>query len=109
VTSEERLIYLDQLYGRLLEHRYRYYVLDAPVLEDWLYDLVEKEYDSIAKGAGVKLMEMVDFDPSDGLAIEAKTRVDNGTDSYSVWENSMLPIWAKIGRSRKDRKNENEQ
>jgi hypothetical protein len=90
----------------LLEHRYRYYVLAQPVVEDWHYDYLEKEYNRMAEAAGVKLMEMVDFDPEDPLAIEAKNRVDSKTDYYSLWEKDMIPVWEKLGKSRKQEKQE---
>jgi hypothetical protein len=104
LTDQEHLEYLDKLYGRLLENRYRYYVLDDNVISDFEYDFIERSYNEMAQKAGVKLMEMVDFDPNDPLAIEAKNRVDSGTDSHSLWVKSMEPIWEQIGRTKKQEK-----
>ncbi len=98
LTKEENTIYLDEFYGRLLEHRYRYYRLDAPVIADFEYDFIEREYNRLAKESGAKLMEMVDFDLNDPLAIEAGKRVDSGTDFYSLWEKEMKPVWDRIGK-----------
>lgn len=107
MADQEHIQYLNGLYNRLLEHRYRYYGLDAPVISDHEYDYIEKEYNRMAQEAGVKIMEMVDFDSNDPLAIEAKKRVDSSTDSYSLWEKSMKSIWDRIGRSKKEGKEKN--
>lgn len=104
MTSEEQIKYLEELYNRLLEHRYRYYILFDPVIGDWEHDWIEKEYNRMAQEAGIKLMEMVDFNYNDPLAIKAKNRVDNKTDYYSLWEKEMLPVWEKLGRSRKHKR-----
>lgn len=34
---------------QLLEHKYRYYVLDQPIIQDHEYDQLEREYDRLAK------------------------------------------------------------
>ena len=104
LSNEEQLDYLDKLYNRLLEHRYRYYVLDAAVLEDFVYDFIEREYNRLALESGVKQMEMVDFDFKDLLAIEAKNRVDTETDYHSLWLKSMRPVWEKLGLPAKKQK-----
>ncbi len=101
MSTNEHISYLERVYNRLLEHRYRYYVLDSPVLEDFEYDYIEKECNRMAQEAGVKLMEMVDFDPKDQLAVEAQNRVNNGTDYYSLWVEEMTPIWNRIGKPKK--------
>ncbi len=106
LTPEENLEYLDQFYGRLLEHRYRYYILDHPVLNDFEYDWLEREYNRLASEAGLKLMEMVDFNSNDPLAIEAKKRVDSGTDYHSLWKKEMAPVWAKLGKTHKQQKSD---
>lgn len=106
LTKEEVIEYLGKLYDRLLEHRYRYYVLDDPALSDFVYDYMEKEYNRLAQEHGVKLMDMVDFDPDDPLAAEAKNRVDSETDYHSMWEKSMFFVWSRLGRARKDRDKE---
>ncbi len=97
-------IYLDNLYNRLLEHRYRYYILADPVEPDHIYDYLEKEYNRMAQEAGHKIMEMVDFNLNDPLAIEAKNRVDSGIDYHSLWLKEMQPVWENIGKPHKDKK-----
>lgn len=98
MTPEETTLYLNRLYQDILEHRYRYYVLAKPVLEDFVYDFVEKFYNKEAQENGIRLMEMVDFDFKDPEAIEAGKRVDAATDKYSEWEKSMNDTWARLGR-----------
>jgi len=97
--------YLTNLYNRLLEHRYRYYILCEPALSDAEYDYLEKFYNDEANKACVKQMDMVDFDINDPLAIEAAKRVDSKTDYYSLWLAEMKPVWDKLGRAAKDVKN----
>lgn len=104
LTPEENLQYLNDFYNRLLEHRYRYYILDNPVLNDFEYDWLEREYNKLASQAGVKLMEMVDFNLNDPLAIEAGNRVEAGTDYHSLWEKEMEPVWTKLGKTNKQQK-----
>lgn len=104
LPEEEMVLYLEQLYNRLLEHRYRYYVLDHPVIDDHEYDYIERYYNFLAQEHNVKQMEMVDFNPNDLLAIEAKNRVDSETDFYSIWHKSMVPVWDKLGLPHKKRK-----
>ena len=110
VTEAEQvdLYYLNNLYDRLLEHRYRYYVLNDPVLADWEYDWMEKYYNGLAEIHGGRIMKMVDFDPNDPLAIAAGERVKSGTDGYSTWEKSMKEVWDRLGKSRKQLKEEQE-
>jgi NAD-dependent DNA ligase len=43
--SSERFI---ELGWQILEHKYRYYILQKPIIQDYDYDLLEKEYDSLA-------------------------------------------------------------
>ena len=104
LTPEEMQEYLVAYYGRLLENRYRYYMLDAPVLEDAIYDYIERDYNALAEKHGAKVMKMVDFDFEDPLAIEAGKRVDAGTDSHSLWIKEMQPIWDRIGKPSKEQK-----
>lgn len=98
LTPEEIPQYLDQLYNRLLEHRYRYYILADPVLDDWLYDWIEKHYNAMANETGVKPMDMVDFDIDSPGAKEAAHRVDNNQDYHSLWVAEMQPVWERLGR-----------
>jgi NAD-dependent DNA ligase len=107
LTSKEEIQeYLVKLYNRLLEHRYRYYVLHDPALEDSVYDWMEKYYNNLAQEHGMMLMDMVDFDFNHPLALQAGKRVDNRQDSYSLWEDDMKPVWKKLGypRYEKERK-----
>jgi len=104
LTPEEMTAYLELYYGRLLEHRY--YVLAAPVLEDSMYDYIERDYNALAEKHGGKIMDMVDFDPEDGLAQSAKIRVDSNLDSYSLWEKEMEPVRKRLGKPAKEQKKE---
>jgi NAD-dependent DNA ligase len=90
--------YLNDLYDRLLENRYQYYVLADPVLEDWLYDWIERYYNDLALKHGSKIMDMVDFDLKCPRAQAAAKRVDAKQDHHSLWELSMKPVWDKLGR-----------
>lgn len=105
-TEEEIIEYLDKLYNRLLEHRYRYYVLHDPALEDSIYDWMEKYYNKLAGENGAKIMDMIDFDSNDPLAIAAGERVKNVKDCYGLWECEMKLVWKKLGypRYEKERK-----
>lgn len=101
LSEEEIPEYLDKLYNRLIEHRYRYYVLDDPELLDAEYDYLEKYYNHLADKYNKKRMEMVDFDFKDPHAILAKTLVDNKEDNYSLWEKEMQPVWDVLGKPKK--------
>lgn len=52
-----------QLSWELLEHKFRYYVLDNPEIQDFEYDMLEKEYDSLAEELGLpkSASDMVGF------------------------------------------------
>lgn len=112
MTRNEKLIYLSQLEERILEHRYRYYILGDSVLSDFEYDFIEKFYIKIGKELNVPthIEDMVDFNYTYPGAIEAKNRVESGTDNYSLWEESMKLVWQRLGypkyeRQRIQRKN----
>lgn len=49
MTDEERFI---QLGWEILEHKCRYYVLNNAIIEDYQYDMLEKEYDALADKLG---------------------------------------------------------
>lgn len=100
LSPEEVPQYLENFYNRLLEHRYRYYVLADPVLGDWLYDWLETHYNALAQQHGAKPMDMVDFNIDAPGANEAAYRVDNKQDYYSLWETTMLPVWERLGHPR---------
>lgn len=48
----------------ILEHKCRYYILDEPVIRDYDYDMLEKEYESLALELGLEpsATNMVGFD-----------------------------------------------
>lgn len=91
------------LQDRILEHRYRYYRLDHPVISDMEYDFLEKLYESECKKANVESIlkeHGVDFKDDHPEFIAAKERVETRTDEFSLWELQMKPIWDKIGYPR---------
>ena len=108
MTKEEKEQHIKDVGERLLQHRYRYYILDQPVLEDWVYDHLERYYEMIAKDVGIEATasNMVDFDLKRQDAQDAKTRVDNDQDYHSKWELEMKPVWEKLGKSRKQREDD---
>lgn len=108
MSPEEQSLYLDLLYNRLLEHRYRYEVLHDPILEDWEYCWMERYHNELAETAGSKIMKMVGWDPNDPLALAAKERVDSGQDSHSLWEKGMKEVWDRLGKTRKEVKRDKE-
>ena len=63
MTKKERFI---QLSWELLEHKCFYYMLNAPVVSDYEYDKLEKEYDALATELNLpnSVADMVDFDTS---------------------------------------------
>lgn len=86
---------------RILEHRYRYYVLDHPVLTDFEYDWFEKFYitECIKVGAeNILIHSGVGYSDSHPEYIAAADRVKNNTDYYSLREIEMKHIWDKLGR-----------
>lgn len=60
-AREERFL---KLGWELLEHKCRYYILIQPIINDYAYDLLEKEYDSLALKLGRPqyVSDMVEFD-----------------------------------------------
>ncbi len=51
---------------KLLEHKYRYYILSKPIISDYDYDMLEKEYEQLAiqLNEPPTVTDMVDFDTS---------------------------------------------
>lgn len=95
------LPYWQKLQNVVLEHRYRYYVLDHPIISDMEYDFVEREYEKACAIEGVKSILIdsgVGFDLKNPEYAKAKFRVDSNQDNYSLWEKEMMPIWDKLGR-----------
>lgn len=54
---------------RVLEARYRYYILDDPTLADWEYDLLERSYESMAATVGLPslIKDMVGYNQNNPL------------------------------------------
>lgn len=52
-----------KLSWEILEHKCRYYILDHPKIEDYAYDMLEKEYDALADELGLpkSASDMVGF------------------------------------------------
>jgi hypothetical protein len=105
MSEAERLTHFQQIGSRLLEHRYRYYVLDEPVVQDSEYDHLERYYKRLATELNLPdtTADMVDYDLSRLDAQEAKARVDSKTDNHSLWIAAMTPVWDKLGPPAKDR------
>lgn len=63
MTKHQRFVNLSWI---LLEHKCRYYILNKPTVQDYEYDLLEKEYDALAQELGLpnSVGDMVDFDTS---------------------------------------------
>lgn len=57
---------LNKLSWVLLEHKFRYYILCAPIIEDYEYDMLEKEYETLCDKLKTpnSVSNMVDFDTS---------------------------------------------
>lgn len=104
LTPQENIQYLERVYQRLLEHRYRYYVLNEAAISDFEHDWIEKYYNEQATVAGLRQMEMVDFDFKDIEAVQAGKRVDAGLDGHSLWLATMFPVWKVIGIPRSKKK-----
>jgi NAD-dependent DNA ligase len=53
-----------QLSWQILEHKCYYYVLSKPIISDYEYDLLEKEYEALADKLKLprSASDMVDFD-----------------------------------------------
>lgn len=106
LNNEELLFHFNQVGNRILEHRYRYYILNENVISDFEYDYLERYYKEIASKLNLPdtALDMVGFDITKPGAFEAKQRVDNNQDNYSLWIVSMKPIWERIHLPRKQRK-----
>lgn len=48
VKEEDKKQRFIQLSWIILEHKYRYYILDKPIIQDYDYDKLEKEYEALA-------------------------------------------------------------
>lgn len=61
-TQDKRQRFI-KLSWEILEHKCRYYIMDKPIIQDYEYDAIEKEYDALAKelGAEPTASDMVGF------------------------------------------------
>ena len=86
MNDEEKVDHLLNLEERILEHRYRYYILDAPVIPDTHYDYLERYYVNVCSLLGVEptVTNMVDYNHGYPGAKEAAERVLAGLDNYSL-------------------------
>lgn len=50
MTDKHKHFY--KLGWQILEYKCHYYYFDSPIVEDHVYDLIEKEYDALAKELG---------------------------------------------------------
>lgn len=92
--------YYKLLENRVLEHRYRYYVLDDSVISDFEYDFLEKAYIQACNENGVESILVdsgVGWDASHPEYLAAEQRVLTKQDSYSLWEKEMRDVWNRIG------------
>lgn len=50
----------------LIEHKYRYYILIKPIIQDYHYDMLEKEYEALCEELGLPntVSNMVEIDMS---------------------------------------------
>jgi hypothetical protein len=100
LTQEEKVQHYQDIIARLLEHRYRYYYLDESVIEDFVYDFLEKKYFKwIANDLGLPDVTetWVDWNEAIPGAKEARERVDNNTDHYSLSMAPLIEVWKLIG------------
>jgi len=51
--EDKKLSRFIKLGWELLEHKCRYYVLSRPTIQDYDYDMLEKEYDALADELGL--------------------------------------------------------
>lgn len=69
-----------ELGWKILEAKYRYYVLDKPRLQDFEYDMMEKEYDKLADELGLpkSASDMIGFDETRPSCIEVIAKIKKG-------------------------------
>lgn len=104
LTHDDKIEYCHKLGARVLDHRYRYYILHDAVLSDADYDYLERVYEDICKELGISSVVGVDFNLELEVNKQAKFRVDNKLNSYSQWESDMIGVWIKLGQPRWKRK-----
>ena len=52
-THEDLIYKVEELSLSLLEHKYRYHQLDRPIISDYEYDMLEREYEKACDELGV--------------------------------------------------------
>lgn len=105
MTAEETLDYYNKLTARVLAHRYRYYVLDHPVIADHEYDYLERFYSVFCNENGLEnhIKDTVGWSREHYKAEYVAELVKTDLDDYSLWLKEMKPVWAKLGRSKKQK------
>lgn len=101
INNKETKSYLDTIEDRLLEARYRYYILDQPTLSDFEYDYLERYYEDLCSEEGVSSilkLNGVGFDTSNKAYQAAMDRVNAGMDWHSLWEKEMKLVWDRLGK-----------
>lgn len=86
LSLADKITYRKRLEERLLEHRYRYYVLGEAVISDLEYEYIESIHRKISEELGLPSIfeNMVDFDFKLPPCQDAKERVESQTDGYSM-------------------------
>lgn len=77
--SEDERLFI-QIGWKILQAKFQYYIMDDPLLTDQEYDMLEREYDRLAKALGVPptASDMVGFNqtrPSCALVADRTTGV----------------------------------
>ncbi len=75
LTKEEKLERFIKMGWEILEHKCRYYIMCTSIIEDHVYDKLEKEYEALAAELGLEpsASNMIDFDtkrPSSRLVMD---------------------------------------
>jgi hypothetical protein len=107
MSNEEKREYHDILQNRIIEHRYRYYVLCDTVLDDFEYDHLEKLLSAVAEALGLphkpgekgtynSVFDMVDFDITRPGAQEAADRVIAKTTYWDTQQTALEEVWKRI-------------
>lgn len=80
MTEDERKAYATSLGDKILEHKYRYYVLDENIISDFEYDYLERLYEQLCKLLNITplVTDMVGWNLRFPGAEEAMKRVLEG-------------------------------
>ena len=95
-----------ELSWKILRAKYHYYIKDNPIMSDYEYDMMEREYDNLCNNLGIKptASDMVGFDikrPScqlvaakaEGMSLETFNRV-----GFGFSEKEQKKMEKKIGK-----------